>query len=141
MHIDFGELDVNLKLASLLIGLSTNKDTKKEISAYLRGKPDENGVQKIFTEKIDNWRDFTDFLTNIDGRSMHCMNKIGKMLDSNSWKKIHYNPISILSKYKREREDLYFGKMFQNISLKDEFAAKKKLREALRGNLANNLIR
>ena len=136
-----GECEVNLKLSRLLINLSSNLDIRKSVARYLMGGLDENGVQNLFTENIDDWRNFTDFLSHIDNRTMHCLERVAGFLDSNSWRRMHFNPIEILSKYKKEREDLYFGKMLQNISLKNTHTAKKKLREALRSNLINKIIR
>ena len=137
----FGEIEVNLTLASLLIGLSADLNTKKAIAKFLRGVPDENEVERKFTEKIEDWREFIDFLSNIDERTMHCMTQIQGLLDSNSWKKMMYNPIDILCKFKKQRLDLHFGKMFNHISLRNEHAAKNNLREALRSNLVTSMIR
>lgn len=136
-----GELEVNLELSKILIELSTNRESKKAIAKYLRGGLDENKVQRIFTEKIDDWRNFKDFMTDIDTRTVYCLEKIAGLLDSNSWRKMHFNPIEILSKHKKEREKLYFGKMFQNINLYNVHSAKKNLREALRSNIIHRLIR
>ena len=115
-------------------------NTKKAIIKYLQGKPTETDVERVFDENIDDWRDFSDFLSNIDGRTIHCMSKIGEHLDSNSWRIVVNNPIQMLSQRTKEREDLMFGSMLKDIQI-NENGAKNKIREALRCKLVKNIIR
>ena len=124
-----------------LVGLSSDMNTKRAIIKYLQGKPKETDVERIFDENIENWRDdFSVFLSSIDGRTMHCMGKIGEHLDSNSWKINVNNPIQLLSQRTKDREELFFGSMLKDIQ-KNENRAQYKIREALRCKLVKNMIR
>ena len=67
------------------------------------------------------------------------MKKITELLDSGSWIKHQYNPIVYLYKLKKDREELFFGTMLQNISL-DNPGALDKVREALRSNHVYSMI-
>ena len=106
----FGEIRVNLKIASLLIELTENPDVKKSITKYMQpGYQNENLVEDLFTEKILDWRQYTNFIRDIDRRTIHCMQQISKTFDSNTWKKHTYNHIEILGALRDKRETLFFG--------------------------------
>ena len=136
-----GEIDVNLRLSDFLInGLSSDMNIKKSIIKYLQGKSTESSIESIFNPNIHDWRDVSYFLSSIDERTMHCMNQIGRLLDSNSWKIVINNPVTMLSKKTKERIDLFFGSKLESIQI-NENGAQWKIREHLRCNFVKNMIR
>ena len=113
---------------------------KKSIIKYLQGKPAESGIESVFNANIHDWRDLSVFLNSIDERTLHCMNQIGRLLDSNSWKIVINNPVTLLSQKTKDRMDLFFGSKLENIQI-NENGAQWKIRERLRCNLVKNMIR
>ena len=65
---------------------------------------------------------------------------IGKLLDSNSWKIVINNPVTLLSQKTKERRELFFGSMLENIQI-NENGAQWKIREVFRCNFVKNMIR
>merc|ERR1712079_157812 len=106
----FGEIEVNLCVASFLEDLTDITDEKKSIANFLRGDKEEIKVEELFSDNIQYWRDHIPFLSNLVRRTDQCMKTISELLDSNTWKKnIYFNPIEYMNKLKKKREKLFFG--------------------------------
>ena len=60
----YGEVDVKT-LTALLLGVSENKEIKKNISSFLQGSNITSSVERIFADRIRKWEDYSDFLGEI----------------------------------------------------------------------------
>ena len=140
----YGEVDVNLKLTALLLGISENKERKKSISNFLQGGKNIFAIEDMFKERIGKWEEFSDFLGEIEERTDKSMVKIVSFLDSSAWKKdSDFNHIDQLSKLVKKREEFFFGtKYHQDVIAKcSPNIRKMNLEGALKINYVKSFIK
>lgn len=62
----FGQIDTNLMLSEILLDLTENLEQRKSLVRYLQNKSLEEVVEDIFSDKINNWREYETFLIGLD---------------------------------------------------------------------------
>ena len=84
---------------------------------------------------------FSNFIQDIDRRTLHCMRQISYSFDSSTWKKHTLNHTQILEDLRVKREELFGGE--GGLKLKGNCPEKnlKSIRAVLEGHQLFNMIR